>query len=80
MNTLNADMNNASDDEKVTREVQCTFKTRLPESYQVDESVEIQLSTGSTNKDLTQVVKEMILEEQGDDDTDAMKQVKNKKL
>jgi hypothetical protein len=35
----------------------------LPEKYQVPEGVEISLQTSSVNKDLSQIVKEMIAEE-----------------
>jgi hypothetical protein len=40
----------------MTAEMQVVFKTSLPERYQVPE-VQINMSTGAGNKDLTQVVR-----------------------
>lgn len=42
------------EDRGMTMEVQCVFKTTLPEQYQIPE-VQINISTSSNNKDLTQV-------------------------
>jgi len=56
--TIMAKAANASDNE--TREVQCTFRTALPDEFKVEESLEIQLDTNSTNKDLTTVLREII--------------------
>ena len=68
---------NASDNE--TREVQCTFRTALPDEFKVEESLEIQLDTNSTNKDLTTVLREII--EGMDEFTEkASTQMKSKKL
>ena len=47
------DTNNA---EAMTMEIQCRFVTGMPERYQVP-PVEINLSTDSTAKDLTKIVK-----------------------
>ena len=60
-------------------EVQCIFKTLLPEKYQVPEGVEISLQTSSVNKDLSQIVKEMIAEE-GSLDENEQKEWKSRKL
>lgn len=38
----------------MTAEVQVIFKTLLPEDYQVPD-IQININTGSTNKELTQV-------------------------
>lgn len=43
-------------DAMMTREVQVSFKTTMPERYQVGDT-EISLSTGSGTKELTQIVK-----------------------
>jgi hypothetical protein len=39
----------------MTAEVQVIFKTLLPEDYQVPD-IQININTGSTNKELTQVL------------------------
>ena len=49
-------------DAGMTMEIQCRFVTGMPERYQVP-PVEISLSTSSTAKDLTKIVKELLLEE-----------------
>ena len=52
----------------MTAEIQCRFVTGMPERYQVP-AVEISLPTSSTAKDLTKMVKELLLEEnEGDED------------
>ena len=66
-------------DEPEVREVQCTFRTTLPDDFKVDESIEIQLNTNSTNKDLTQIIKEIIQEEL-DETSDSMKHLQTRKL
>ena len=67
MNTLNnkdTEMKkDNSDSDQAAKEVQCTFRTMLPEEYKVEESIEIQLETNSTNKDLTEVVRQMMEEQ-----------------
>ena len=51
-------MEESKDDaqEAMTMEIQCRFVTGMPERYQVP-PVEINLSTDSTAKDLTKIVK-----------------------
>jgi hypothetical protein len=49
--------------EGVSREVLCSFKTTLPEPFRISEEFSITLSTSSTTKDLTEVLKQMLLEE-----------------
>lgn len=71
---LDADM-----DENVISEVQCTFRTSLPERYQVPEEVEIQLQTSSTSKELSAIVKQMI-EDDGLLDEAESKEIKTRKL
>lgn len=44
----------------MTAEVQVIFKTLLPEDYQVPD-IQINISTGSTNKELTQVYNIMLM-------------------
>jgi len=65
--------------EQNTPEVQCTFRTQLPEKYQVDEALEIQLNTTSTNADLNQVVKQIMEDEARLEGAD-LKEVKTRKL
>ena len=50
----NSDSND--EDAMMTREVQVSFKTTMPDRYQVPDS-EITLSTASTSKELSQIVK-----------------------
>jgi len=57
------------EDDEVMAEVQCTFRTALPELYQVEES-EIQLPTQSSNKDLSEVVKQLLEDEGRIDEKD----------
>ena len=59
-------------------EIQCRFVTGMPERYQVP-SVEISLSTTSTAKDLTKIVKELLLEENEGDESFA-KEIGSKKF
>ena len=59
-------------------EVQCRFVTGMPEKYQVP-PVEIQISTSSTAKDLTKIVKELLLEENEGDENFA-KEITGKKF
>lgn len=59
----------------MTTEVACVFRTNLPEIFQVPD-VTINLSTSSTTKDLTQIVKQLI-EEEGRAD---LNDIKGKKL
>ena len=50
----------------MTAEVQVIFKTLLPEDYQVPD-IQININTGSTNKELTQVqyiILKMLLDSQ----------------
>eukprot|EP00347_Sterkiella_histriomuscorum_P003660 403363437 len=54
-----------SADKQMTSEVQVTFKTNLPEEYQVPE-VFISIATGSTNKELTQILKQLMSEDNVD--------------
>ena len=66
--------------EETNREVQCTFHTNLPDDFQVDNSLEIQLNTSSTNKDLTQVLRGLVDELQDDLTEQATKDLKSKKI
>ena len=79
-NELNEKANNETpeDDAMMTREVLVSFKTTMPEKYQVPDS-EITLSTASTSKELTQVVKQLMMEENEGDD-DFQKEIKSKKM
>ena len=55
-------------DEGMTREIGCRFVTGMPERYQIAPT-EINLSTDSTAKDLTKIVKQLLLEEnEGDEE------------
>ena len=73
MDTLNPDADMAA------AEVQCTFRTTLPDQYHVDEALEIQLATASTAKELSEVVKQIM--EDGDSMDEALlKEVKTRKL
>ena len=67
------------DMDKVISEVQCTFRTSLPEKYQVPEEVEIQLQTSSSSKELSTIVKQMI-EDEGALDEEELKEIKTRKL
>ena len=58
---------NSSGEEGMTMEIQCRFVTGMPERYQVP-PVEISLSTDSTAKDLTGVVKQLLIEENEGDE------------
>ena len=63
-----AQLKEEGEDAGMTMEIQCRFVTGMPERYQVPE-VEISLSTSSTAKDLTKIVKELLLEEnEGDEE------------
>lgn len=59
----------------MTAEVQVIFKTLLPEDYQVPD-IQININTGSTNKELTQIVKKLI-ESEGKVSND---EIKSRKL
>ena len=59
-------------------EVQCRFKTTLPEKYKVPEEAVISISTSSTTKELTQIVKQLLIEE--NDDEKFVKELEAKKL
>ena len=64
--------------EAMTMEIQCRFVTGMPERYQVP-PVEINLSTDSTAKDLTKIVKQLLLEEnEGDEQFE--KEIASKKF
>ena len=65
--------------DNIISEVQCTFRTSLPEKYQVPEEVDIQLQTSSTSKELSTIVKQMI-EENGELDDEDLKEMKTRKL
>ena len=68
-----------SDEEnQMTMEVQCRFITGMPERFQVP-PVEISLSTDSTAKDLTKIVKQLLLE-QNEDDEKFAKEINSKKF
>lgn len=56
-----------SGEEGMTMEIQCRFITGMPERYAVP-LVEISLSTDSTAKDLTKIVKQLLIEENEGDD------------
>ena len=59
-------------------EVYCRFKTTLTEKYKVPEEAVISISTSSTTKELTQVVKQLLIEE--NDDEKFVKELEAKKL
>ena len=65
------------EDVQLSKEVQVCFKTTMPDKYQVPET-EISLSTGSTAKQLTELVRQLIEEETSDQDV--LKEVKSRKL
>ena len=70
----------ASDNEKVTNpEVQCTFRTNLPEQYKVQEDLQIQLGTVSSPAELSQIIKQMI-EEDGQLEGNDLAELKTRKL
>ena len=50
-------------EENQTSEVQCTFRTSLPEQFQLAEELEIQLQTTSGVKELSTIIKQMIEDE-----------------
>ena len=58
----------------MTAEVQVVFKTNLPEEYQVLD-VTININTSAGNKELTQIVKQLMNDE-GKVNADAIKQRK----
>lgn len=60
-------------DHQMASSVQAIFRTSMPEAYQVPE-VQVDLATSSTNKELTQVVKQLL------DDDGKGEDLKNKKL
>ena len=62
----------------MTMEIQCRFVTGMPERFQVPPT-EISLSTNSTSKDLTKIVKELLLEEHEGDENFA-KEIGSKKF
>lgn len=64
--------------EVMTMEIQCRFVTGMPERYQVP-PVEISLSTDSTAKELTKLVKDLLLEENEGDEQFA-KEIASKKF
>ena len=66
------------EDEGMTMEIQCRFVTGMPERFQVPPT-EISLSTSSTAKDLTKIVKELMLEENEGDEAFA-KEIQSKKF
>ena len=51
----------------MTMEVQCRFTTSMPERYQVPQ-VEINITSSATAKDLTRIVKQLIIEENEGDE------------
>jgi len=51
------------EEQEATAEVQCTFRTSLPSQFAVPEDIQIQMSTGSVAKNLSDVLKQMISEE-----------------
>ena len=59
-------------------EIQCRFVTGMPERFQVP-PVEISLSTNSTAKDLTKIVKDLLLEE-NEGDANFAKEIGSKKF
>ena len=59
-------------------EIQCRFVTGMPERFQVP-TVEISLSTNSTTKDLTKIVKDLLLEE-NEGDANFAKEISSKKF
>jgi hypothetical protein len=70
----------ASDDAKVTNpEVQCTFRTNLPENYKVQEDLQIQLGTTSSPAELSQIVKQM-MEDDGQLEEKDLAELKTRKL
>lgn len=64
---------------QITSEVQCVFRTALPDHFKVDKALEIQLGSNSTNKDLNEVVKQM-MEDDGTMDEHHLKEVRQRKL
>lgn len=72
-------MNSLEQDDKVTSEATCTFRSGLPEQYRVSEELQIQLETDSQTKDITQIVKQMIIEE-GTLNEEEEKDLTNRKL
>jgi len=65
-----------TEDNMMTMEVQCTFKTSLPDKYQLPENTQISLSAGSSNKDLTGILKQLL----GEEDSDLESELKDKKF
>ena len=59
----------------MTTEIECVFRTSLPEQYHVPD-VPIQLSGASNAKDLTKIVQQLLIEEANIDE----KEVKQRKL
>ena len=62
----------------MSMEVQCRFKTTMPEKYQVPDT-EITLSAASTSKDLTSIVRQLMIE-MNEDDEAFEKEIGKKKL
>jgi len=50
-------------DTPIITEVLCRFRSTLPDEFQVDQSLEIQLGTKSSNKDLGEIIKQMLEDE-----------------
>lgn len=70
----------ASDDARVMNpEVQCTFRTNLPEAYKVQEDLQIQLQTVSTPAELSQILKQM-MEDDGQLEDKDLEELKTRKL
>lgn len=61
----------------MTQEVQCTFHTSLPADFKVPADAQINLATSSTAEELTQVVRQMLLESAS---ASAKKELKTRKF
>ena len=46
----------------MTQEVQCTFHTTLPAEYRVPTDAQINLSTSATADELSQIIRQMLVE------------------
>ena len=64
-------------DQLMSQEVQCTFHTSLPKEYQVPEDAQINLAASVTAIELSQVIKQMLLES---DFSGVKKDLKTKKF
>ena len=71
-------MESKDQNEGMIMEVQCRFKTTLPEKYQVHDDAVISVSTNSSTKELTQIVKQLLTED--NDDEKFAKELNAKKL